>query len=58
MITKRRFAQSASIVIVGAVFAGTLRGAYAANGLSEDVPLHSGKPRRSPAVWASRSPMP
>ena len=37
MITRRRFAQSASIAIVGSGLAGTLRGAYAANGLSEEL---------------------
>ena len=37
MITRRRFAQSASIAIVGSGLAGSLRGACAANGLSEEL---------------------
>jgi beta-lactamase class A len=37
MITRRRFAQSASIAIAGGGFAGTLRGAFAANGLSDEL---------------------
>jgi beta-lactamase class A len=37
MITRRRFGQSASIVIVGSGVAGCLRGALAANGLSQEL---------------------
>jgi beta-lactamase class A len=43
MITRRRFAQSASIAIVGGGLAATLRGARAANRLSETLPAEFAK---------------